>query len=113
MNTKALFPCGGGSNLILGTGRKNQMFVYQMGRLCKISGIPAPLCLCGWVVGGFMGWVDGWVGAWWCGWGGWLEGSWGGWMCGGGVGGWRVHEVGGGGVGGWRVHGVGGGGVGG
>ena len=34
-----------------------------MGRLCgggdEISGIPAPLCLCGWVVGGFMGWVVG------------------------------------------------------
>ena len=39
-----------------------------MGRLCggahEISGIPAPLCLCGW-----------------------LEGSWGGWVGGGGVGG--------------------------
>ena len=26
MNTKALFPCGGGSNLILGTGTENQIF---------------------------------------------------------------------------------------
>ena len=25
MNTKAFFPCGGGSNLILGTGRKNRI----------------------------------------------------------------------------------------
>ena len=34
MNTKGLFPCGGGSNLILGTGReKSQMFVYQIGRI--------------------------------------------------------------------------------
>ena len=38
-----------------------------MGRLCggahEISGIPAPLWLCGWVVGGFLGfWVGvGWV----------------------------------------------------
>ena len=60
-----------------------------MSRLCggvhEISGIPAPLCLCGSVVRGFMGWVGG-----------------------GGVGGWRVHWVGGGGVGGWRIHGVGG-----
>ena len=44
------------------------IFVYQMGRLCggahEISGIPATLCLCGWVVGGFMGWV----GVWWYGW---------------------------------------------
>ena len=84
MNTKAFFPCGGGSNLMLETGRENQIFVYQMDRLCKISGIPAPLCLCGCVVGGFMGWlgvmvewmVGGfmeWVGVW-------LEGSCGGWV---------------------------------
>ena len=101
MNTKAFFPCGGGSNLILGTGRENQNFVYQMGRLCKISGIPAPLCLCGWVVGGFMGWVGGCMVVW-VGWGSWLEGSWGGcvWWWGGWL---EVH-----GVGGWRVHGVGG-----
>ena len=26
MNTKASFPCGGGSNLILGIGRENQIF---------------------------------------------------------------------------------------
>ena len=59
MNTKAFFPCGGGSNLILGTGTENQIFVYRMGRLCggahEISGIEAPLFLCGWVVGGFLG----------------------------------------------------------
>ena len=36
----------------------------------EISGIPTPLCLCGWVVGGFIGrWVGqwvvvGWVGLW-------------------------------------------------
>ena len=34
-----------------------------MGRLCagahEISGIPVPLWLCGWVVGGFLGWVGG------------------------------------------------------
>ena len=63
MNTKAFFPCGGGSNLILGTGTENQIFVYGMGRLCggahEISGIKAPLFLCGWVVGGFLGWVGG------------------------------------------------------
>ena len=27
MNTKVLFPCGGGSNLILGTGTENQIFI--------------------------------------------------------------------------------------
>ena len=27
MSTRALFPCGGGSNLILGTGTENQMFI--------------------------------------------------------------------------------------
>ena len=29
MNTKALFPCGGGSNLILGTGMENQIFILR------------------------------------------------------------------------------------
>ena len=64
MNTKAFFPCGEGSNLILGTDTENQIFVYCMGRLCggahEILGIKAPLFLCGWVVGGFLGWVGGW-----------------------------------------------------
>ena len=30
MNTKAFFSCGGGSNLILGTGRKNQTIIFNM-----------------------------------------------------------------------------------
>ena len=29
MNTKAIFPCGGGSNLILGTGSENQIFFLR------------------------------------------------------------------------------------
>ena len=29
MNTKAFFPCGGGSNLILGTGIENQIFCLR------------------------------------------------------------------------------------
>ena len=29
MNTKALFPCGRGSNLILGTGMENQIFILR------------------------------------------------------------------------------------
>ena len=29
MNTKAFFPCGGGSNLILGTGSENQTFFLR------------------------------------------------------------------------------------
>ena len=29
VNTKAFFPCGGGSNLILGTGRKNQTIIFN------------------------------------------------------------------------------------
>ena len=33
MNTKAFFPCGGGPNLILGTGRKNQIIIFNT---CKI-----------------------------------------------------------------------------
>ena len=53
MNTKAFFPCGRGSNLILGTGTENQIFVCQMGTLFggahEISGIKAPLfSVAGW-----------------------------------------------------------------
>ena len=62
---QSIFPCGGGSNLILGTDTKNQIFVYQMGRLCgeahEISGIKVPHFLHGWVFEGFFGWVDGWM----------------------------------------------------
>ena len=29
MNTKALFPCGGWSNLILGTGMESQIFILK------------------------------------------------------------------------------------
>ena len=29
MNTKAIFHCGGGSNLILGTGMENQIFILR------------------------------------------------------------------------------------
>ena len=29
MNTKALFPCGGESNLILGTGTENETFILR------------------------------------------------------------------------------------
>ena len=29
MSTKAFFPCGRGSNLILGTGRENQIFILR------------------------------------------------------------------------------------
>ena len=29
MSTKALFPCGGESNLILGTGTENQIFIQR------------------------------------------------------------------------------------
>ena len=29
MTTKAFFPCGGGSNLILGTGTQNQIFILR------------------------------------------------------------------------------------
>ena len=63
--------CGGGWGGVGGTIgllvplMHTCIFVYQMGRLCggahEISGIPAPLCLCGWVVGGFTGWVLVWV----------------------------------------------------
>ena len=30
MSTKALFPCGEGSNLILGTGTENQIFILRI-----------------------------------------------------------------------------------
>ena len=29
MNTTAFFPCGGGSNLILGTGNENQIYFLR------------------------------------------------------------------------------------
>ena len=29
MNTKAFFPCGGGSNLLLGSGSENQIFFLR------------------------------------------------------------------------------------
>ena len=29
MSTKAFFPCGGGSNLILGTGTENYIFILR------------------------------------------------------------------------------------
>ena len=29
MDTKAFFPCGGGSNLVLGTGKENQIFILR------------------------------------------------------------------------------------
>ena len=62
-----------------------------MGRVCggahEISGIPAPLWHCGWVVGGFLGWggcLVWWVGVWVV--VGWVDGGgMGGWVCGGGV----------------------------
>ena len=90
-----------------------KIFVYQMGGLCggahEISGIPAPLWLCGWVVERIMGWVlvmwvvvgvGGWVGGGYvgCGGSGWVGVGYVGY---GGVGGW----VGGGdaGGGGWWV----------
>ena len=30
MTTKALFPCAGGSNLILGTGTESQIFILRL-----------------------------------------------------------------------------------
>ena len=36
MNTKAFFPCGGGSNLILGTGSENQNFFLRTPATVKI-----------------------------------------------------------------------------
>ena len=35
MNTKALFPCGEGSNLILGTGMENQIFILRTAAAIK------------------------------------------------------------------------------
>ena len=58
MSTKAFFPSGEGSNLILGISMENHIFIYRMGRLCagahEISGIKAPLFLHGWGGGGRM-----------------------------------------------------------
>ena len=35
MNTKAIFHCGGGSNLILGIGRENKIFFSENFSHCK------------------------------------------------------------------------------
>ena len=37
MNTKAFFPCGGGSNFILGTGSENQIFFLRTPATVKSS----------------------------------------------------------------------------
>ena len=37
MSTKVLFPCGGGSNLILGTGKENQIFILRTPATIKFS----------------------------------------------------------------------------
>ena len=36
MNTKAFFPCGGGSNLILGIGTENQIFFSENLTRCQV-----------------------------------------------------------------------------
>ena len=35
MSTKAFFPCWGGSNLILGTGIENQIFILRISATVK------------------------------------------------------------------------------
>ena len=49
--------------VLWGVGGLLMWVVYRMGRLCggahEISGILAPLCPHGWVVGGFTGWMSG------------------------------------------------------
>ena len=35
MSTKALFPCGGGSNSIFGTGTENQIFILRNPAIIK------------------------------------------------------------------------------
>ena len=37
MNTKAIFHCGGRSNLILGTGMENQIFILRTPAAIKFS----------------------------------------------------------------------------
>ena len=37
MNTRALFLCGGGSNLILGTGTENQIFILRTSATIKFT----------------------------------------------------------------------------
>ena len=36
MNTKAFFPCGGGSNLILGIGKENQIIFLENSGCCQV-----------------------------------------------------------------------------
>ena len=85
---KVFFPCWEGSNLILGIGKENQIFVYQMGRLCGRAHEYQALRPHCFSVGG------------------WLEGSRGG--VGGVGGGWGGCRVGSGGLGGIGGEGWGG-----
>ena len=42
MSTKAFFPCGGGSNLILGTGTENQVFILRTPAAIKFFSSNSP-----------------------------------------------------------------------
>ena len=59
MSTKALFPCGEGSNLILGTGTKNEIFILRTPAAIKLEPMkyqalrPQFFSMGGW------GWWDG------------------------------------------------------
>ena len=66
MNTKAFFPCVGGSNLILGTGVVTKYLSTDW-----VDYVEEPMK--------YQVFLPHFVSV-----GGWLEGSWGGWWCGGG-----------------------------
>ena len=55
---QSIFPLCGRSNFILGIGTETIYLSTKWVHYVE-EPIPAPLCLHGWVIGGFMGW---WVG---------------------------------------------------
>ena len=69
MSTKALFPCGEGSNLILGTDMENEIFILRTPAAIKLELMkyqalrPQFFSMGGWgVVGWMLGWQGGGVG---------------------------------------------------
>ena len=62
MNTKAFFLCCKGSNLILGTGKENQIFILRTPATIKLFlGVGLVGWGWWWVGVGVAGWVGVWV----------------------------------------------------
>ena len=49
MNTQTFLPCGGGSNLILGMGRENQIFFVRAPAIVNFfTKLTKTTCMCKW-----------------------------------------------------------------